>query len=98
MSDDYTSTFGTNILVIDGNETSLDFLTEVLSNQGYVAHPVSDGSRALSSAMAELPDLIILDIMLPEVNGYQVCQQLKADERTCDIPVIFPGVNYRMNT
>ena len=50
---------------------------------------VVSGQQALESAQMAPPDLILLDIMMPEMNGYQVAQRMKADERTCDIPIIF---------
>ncbi len=64
-------------------------LVKILSGQGYLVRPVSNGRKAISSAQHSLPDLILLDIMMPEMDGYEVCQRLKADERTRDVPIIF---------
>jgi signal transduction histidine kinase len=83
------SASGASILIVDDTRTNLRFLTEVLSKYGYTVRPVPDGRLALSSAQADPPDLVLLDIMMPHLNGYEVCERLKADERTRDIPVIF---------
>ena len=81
-------TYG-NILVVDDTIANLRYLTEVLSKHGYTVRPVPDGKMAIISAQSVAPDLILLDIMMPGLSGYEVCQALKADERTRDIPVIF---------
>lgn len=78
-----------SILIVDDMPINLHLLTQILSRQGYQARPVDSGARALEAASARLPDLILLDIMMPEMDGYAVCQQLKADARTRDIPIIF---------
>ena len=78
-----------SILVVDDTPANLRLLSGILANQEYMVRPVPDGSLALSAAEAEPPDLILLDIMMPDMSGYEVCEQLKADERTRDIPVIF---------
>jgi two-component system sensor histidine kinase/response regulator len=78
-----------NILVVDDNRNNLRVLTEILSEHGYLVRPVPESSRAISSAQTEPPDIILLDIKMPEISGYEVCEQLKTDERTRDIPVIF---------
>ena len=61
----------------------------MLTEQGYKIRPTTSGQLALKSAQFMLPDLVLLDIQMPEMNGYEVCEKLKADEKTCDIPVIF---------
>ncbi|MBN1877531.1 MAG: response regulator [Anaerolineae bacterium] len=78
-----------SILVVDDTRANLRFLAEILTQQGYVVRPALDGTMALSSAQAKPPDLILLDIMMPRMDGYEVCASLKADERTREIPVIF---------
>jgi two-component system, sensor histidine kinase ChiS len=78
-----------NILVVDDNPLNLRLLVNLLTAQGYKARPTTSGQMALRAAQAEPPDLILLDIMMPDLDGYEVCRQLKADERTRDIPVIF---------
>jgi signal transduction histidine kinase len=61
----------------------------MLSEQGYKARPVIDGTMALTAARAAPPDLILLDINMPDMDGYQVCRTLKADAQLFDVPVIF---------
>ena len=78
-----------NILIVDDTPANLRLLSKMLAEQGYRVRPVPDGSLALAAADAEIPDLILLDIRMPEMSGYQVCEHLKADARTRDIPIIF---------
>lgn len=78
-----------SILVVDDTPDNLHLLVGLLTKQGYKIRPVTSGKMALSAAQGMPPDLILLDINMPEMDGYQVCEQLKADERTRDIPVIF---------
>lgn len=78
-----------NILVVDDTPDNLRLLVGMLQGRGYEVRPVPNGKLALSGARGFLPDLILLDIMMPEMDGYEVCSKLKADERTKDIPVIF---------
>ena len=78
-----------SILVVDDVRANLHLLVRILTKHGYRVRPASNGSRALAAVQRELPGLILLDVKMPEMSGYQVCEQLKADERTRDIPVIF---------
>jgi two-component system sensor histidine kinase/response regulator len=78
-----------NILLVDDTQPTLRLLTDILTKQGYKVRGVLNGPTALKAARLSPPDLILLDIMMPEMDGYEVCVQLKADERTQDIPVIF---------
>ncbi len=78
-----------DILVVDDTPANLDVLVEMLEEQGYGARPVPSGLLALQSARLQPPDLILLDISMPEMDGYEVCKHLKADENLKDIPVIF---------
>jgi diguanylate cyclase (GGDEF)-like protein len=78
-----------NILVVDDTHENLRLLTNMLTKYGYLVRPAPDGTLALLSAQKSPPDLILLDIMMPKMSGYEVCKHLKADERTRDIPVIF---------
>ncbi len=78
-----------NILVVDDTPENLHLLVGMLKDKGYKVRPVLSGELALSGARGLPPDLILLDIMMPEMDGYEVCQALKADERTKNIPVIF---------
>ncbi|MBP5973787.1 response regulator [Brasilonema sp. CT11] len=78
-----------NILVIDDTPENLHLLAAMLTEQGYKVRSVTKGSAGLRGAQAAPPDLILLDINMPEMNGYEVCQHLKESDRTRDIPVIF---------
>ncbi len=78
-----------NILVIDDTRDNLRLLSNMLTEQDYQVRPVPDGRRAISAAHAKLPDLILLDILMPGMDGYEVCRLLKAEEDTRDVPIIF---------
>lgn len=78
-----------NILVVDDNPNNLRLLINMLTQQGYKVRPASSGSHALVTIEKDAPDLILLDIQMPEINGYEVCRRLKANEQTQHIPVIF---------
>jgi len=88
MNSGMTSTRG-NILAVDDNPDNLNLLTRMLSRQGYKVRVAPSGKLALISAQSTPPDLIVLDVMMPDMDGFIVCQQLKANENTRDIPVIF---------
>lgn len=77
------------VLIVDDNRENLRLLSNILSRQGYTVRAALHGERALTSAQTSPPDIILLDIMMPDLNGYEVCKLLKADRRTKDIPVIF---------
>lgn len=78
-----------NILVVDDTPTNLHLLAKMLSGHGYTVRLAPSGSLALKSVRSTLPDLILLDIKMPDMDGYEVCKALKADERTRAVPVIF---------
>jgi signal transduction histidine kinase len=78
-----------DILVVDDEPNNLRVLSNLLKNHGYKVRAVLSGEMALSAAKSTAPDLILLDIMMPDMDGYQVCHQLKNDSETCQIPVIF---------
>ncbi|MEP6485996.1 PAS domain-containing protein [Microcoleus vaginatus GB2-A3] len=78
-----------NILMVDDNPESLRLVSRLLSKRGYKVRPTRDGKLALNFAVSSPPDLILLDIMMPGMDGYQVCEQLKASPKTKNIPVIF---------
>lgn len=77
------------ILVVDDVPDNLRLLTGILKEQGYKARPVPNGRLALRAARNDPPDLILLDVDMPGMDGLEVCGKLKADDRTRDIPVIF---------
>jgi sigma-B regulation protein RsbU (phosphoserine phosphatase) len=78
-----------NILIVDDTPANLRLLSQMLAEQGYRVRPVPDGPLALAAAQAEAPDLILLDIRMPAMDGYEVCKRLKVDVQTRDIPIIF---------
>ncbi|MGD2183535.1 hybrid sensor histidine kinase/response regulator [Lusitaniella coriacea] len=77
------------IAVIDDTPANLHLLASLLGHQGYQVRPFPSGKLALTGFQKTLPDLILLDIQMPQMDGYEVCEVLKSDERTKDIPVIF---------
>ncbi|MDZ8108202.1 MAG: response regulator [Nostoc sp. DedQUE12a] len=78
-----------NVLVVDDTPDNLRLLSAMLTAQGFEVRKALNGKMALTACQMVLPDVILLDINMPGMDGYQVCQQLKADDRTCEIPVIF---------
>ena len=78
-----------DILVVDDTIGSLQLLTEILSREGYQVRPADGPQVALESAMAQPPSLILLDVRMPDMDGFEVCRRLKQDERTRDVPIIF---------
>ncbi len=79
----------TDIVIVDDNTDNLRILAGILKNRGYQARPVSNGAMALDAIFDKPPGMILLDIMMPEMDGYEVCRQLKAAPETWEIPVIF---------
>ncbi len=76
------------ILVVEDSPTYLRQITQLLQNNGYSTISAIDGEEALEKAIGEHPDLIVLDIILPKKNGFQVCRQLKTSPDTKDIKII----------
>jgi PleD family two-component response regulator len=82
---------GTQILIVDDVQDNLRLLSSTLGDQGYNVRCVISGQMALTAIHTAPPDLILLDINMPKMDGYEVCRQLKADASTRHIPVIFLG-------
>lgn len=78
-----------NILIVDDTPQNLHLLVDLLTKYDYKVRPVPNGKLALSAAEINPPDLILLDVMMPDLNGYEVCKQLKTNPKTKDIPIIF---------
>ncbi len=78
-----------NILIVDDIPANLKLLGAILKNEGYKVRPVPSGALALQAAEIEKPSLILLDIMMPEMSGYEVCDKLKENPELKDVPVIF---------
>jgi len=77
------------ILVADDNPNNLQVASSMLAECGWQVRVAIDGEAALKSIELARPDLILLDINMPKMNGYDVCKALKANPNTCDIPVLF---------
>ena len=78
-----------NIMIVDDTPANLKLLVGMLGKHGYSIRPFPRGKLALNAAENDPPDLILLDINMPEMNGYEVCKRLKSNETLVDIPVIF---------
>jgi signal transduction histidine kinase len=81
------------ILVVDDTTTNLEIVFDILTNVGFNVSTDNDGERALRQAESILPDLILLDVMMPGMDGFETCKMLKENSATCDIPVIFMTAN-----
>ncbi len=77
------------LLIVDDIPTNIAILFQFLRNQGFKVLTAEDGKEAIERAMYTLPDLILLDVMMPEMDGFDVCQTLREEETTKDIPIIF---------
>ena len=77
------------ILVVDDTVSVADYVQYILEERGYKTIIASNGTQAMVMALEYRPDLILLDIMLPDIDGYTICSQLKADRKTREIPVVF---------
>ena len=78
-----------SILVVDDTHTNLKILFDLLSNQGYRVAIAKNGEAALEKLESYLPELILLDVMMPGIDGFETCKRLKDNPNTQDIPVIF---------
>jgi CheY-like chemotaxis protein len=76
------------IMVVDDNQQNLELLQAHLEDMDCVTVPASDGQDALNKVNANPPDLILLDIMMPKMSGFEVCKRIKGDPKTADIPII----------
>lgn len=86
---DKTEQFLADILIVDDIPANIQLLSQLLIENGYKVRKLISGQRALKAVELQAPDLILLDIKMPGMDGYEVCRQLKASETTCGIPVIF---------
>lgn len=78
-----------SVLIVDDTIENLRLLSSMLGSRGYEVRAVSSGRQALQAAEGDPPDLILLDVNMPEMNGYEVCRALKANPQLCDVPVVF---------
>jgi two-component system, sensor histidine kinase and response regulator len=79
----------TNILLVDNIPSNLNFLSDILSQEGFGIILATHGKEAVTTARREMPDLILLDVAMPDMDGYSVCQELKSDPSSRDIPIMF---------
>jgi signal transduction histidine kinase len=90
MSTEYPeSHHAPGILIVDDVPANLKILGDILEDEGYIVRPVLTGMLAIQVAEKEVPDLILLDIMMPDLDGYEVCRRLKENQNLSDVPVIF---------
>ena len=76
------------ILIVDDEPETVSMLSEFLGNAGFQVSTAADGQAALDAVKIDVPDLLLMDIMLPKMDGWLVCQKLKADEKLKKIPII----------
>jgi len=86
---DRATNYRGNILIVDDLPDNLRLLRDTLREEGYKVRSAITGAMAIRAAQSPSTELILLDIKLPDIDGYEVCRQLKSDERTADIPIIF---------
>ncbi|MEG5136262.1 MULTISPECIES: adenylate/guanylate cyclase domain-containing protein [unclassified Microcoleus] len=89
MKAEQTENYQADILVVDDTPDNLRLLIKILQNNGYKVRPVTNGFSALDAIQSSAPDLILLDIMMPDFNGYELCKQLKSQPQFRGIPIIF---------
>lgn len=89
MATNTNSTTGSSILIVDDVPANLQLLVEMLRERGYKPRPVTSGPLALQAALQSPPDLILLDINMPGMDGFEVCRRIKSDPRLSEIPVLF---------
>ncbi len=77
-----------NILVVDDDPDIRELVSFKLSHMGHTVSSENDGEAGLAAALEAVPDLVLLDLMMPKMTGLEVCQRLRADDRTRDIPIV----------
>ncbi len=77
------------ILVVDDNPKNLQLLTSVLKKEGYQVHVAQNGVQALKKAQAVMPGLILLDVIMPEMDGFELCRQIREKENCRETPIVF---------
>lgn len=89
---------GPKILVVDDEEDVVTFIKRALAMEGMEVVTAFDGLSALDTALEEEPDLVILDIMMPIMNGYEVCARLRLEDKTKNVPIILLSSAYTADT
>ena len=89
MNSNQSATIPASILIVDDTPDNVRLLSTILTAEGYQVRKALNGQRAIATVQEFPPNLILLDVMMPDMNGYEVCAQLKASPKTSSIPVIF---------
>ena len=76
------------VLIVDDNDKVLDLLVDLLTEEGYEVSAAGDGSRAFDLAVSFAPDVVLSDVVMPELDGLELCRRLKDDPRTTNIPIL----------
>jgi PAS domain S-box-containing protein len=84
-----TAVSSARILVVDDTPANLRLMRRLLAGHGHTVHVANSGETALQFMQSTVPDIVLLDVMMPGIDGYEVCRQMKADARLDDVPVIF---------
>jgi PAS domain S-box-containing protein len=86
---DHPSNHPGSILIVDDDAVSLSLLNELLADSGYFVRAVDSGTMAIKWVQDQVPDIILLDVQMPEMDGYEVCRRIKSDPSVRDVPVLF---------
>lgn len=86
---DQPSNHSVSILIVDDDAVSLSLLNELLTDSGYFVRAVDSGRMAIKWVQEQAPDIILLDVQMPEMDGYEVCRRIKSDPSISDIPILF---------
>jgi twitching motility two-component system response regulator PilH len=78
----------TTILIAEDSPAQREMMKELLQSNGLTVKVATDGEEAVNLALINIPDLVVLDVVMPKMNGYEVCRKLKSDPKTQNIPVI----------
>jgi len=88
MHDDLTVPADSLILIVDDNPQNLELLQAYLEDLGCRTEVAMDGAEAIKKAQADVPNVIVLDVMMPKLSGFQVCERLKSDPKTAAVPIV----------
>jgi len=88
MHDELTVPEDSLILIVDDNPQNLELLQAYLEDLGCRTEIATDGAEAIKMAQNDVPDVVVLDVMMPRLSGFQVCEKLKSDPRTAGVPIV----------
>ena len=89
MGNQQTDTHRGDILIVDDDLSSLNILSSMLTAEGYEVRGVPDGAMALTVIETQPPELVLLDIQMPGMDGFKICRKIKSEETSSDIPILF---------